>query len=399
MTRYALILLLCLVPFASYGGDTLILHGPISGSTLLDFSPTYVRGAFDGTAQCSGALHVEGIPVEFTVDGGFEGEVWGELNTLYGELHSGIDLAGTTSTGEPIGITGAFSMQSDDASYLLGGSAGSGSATGPVTLYITYLGHLFRVDGEIVGTLTVGYLPTLPEAPASMHMSATGSMSITGARIAVLTDTEAVEENADGPMDESWDEQLVDSIAAKVAAFFETDTDGDGIADLLDNCVLEANPDQEDGDGDGIGDACDDTYDEVVLADVISQTEDGSIRVRTVVCRSQNTDKYAYTLTYVAGDGRAESLFAPVQAIDTILVRTSAPAGWAWESRSPEHDGLLWGWTNGQTSPQQGASETFVLVVESPSEMGLVSAVIRLCGQTASLTVDAVVPVAVSSPE
>lgn len=37
------------------------------------------------------------------------------------------------------------------------------------------------------------------------------------------------------------------------------DTDGDGVADSIDNCPTVANPDQRDSDGDGIGDACDPT--------------------------------------------------------------------------------------------------------------------------------------------
>jgi len=45
--------------------------------------------------------------------------------------------------------------------------------------------------------------------------------------------------------------------AATQAAAVETDTDGDGIPDSRDNCILVPNPDQKDSDGDGYGDACD----------------------------------------------------------------------------------------------------------------------------------------------
>jgi hypothetical protein len=42
-----------------------------------------------------------------------------------------------------------------------------------------------------------------------------------------------------------------------VQAAQEADADGDGVANLDDNCRAVANRDQRDGDGDGIGDACD----------------------------------------------------------------------------------------------------------------------------------------------
>lgn len=37
------------------------------------------------------------------------------------------------------------------------------------------------------------------------------------------------------------------------------DTDGDGVADNVDNCPRTANPDQEDTNGDGVGEACTDS--------------------------------------------------------------------------------------------------------------------------------------------
>ncbi len=41
----------------------------------------------------------------------------------------------------------------------------------------------------------------------------------------------------------------------------ECDSDGDGVADVVDNCPSTPNADQTDSDGDGLGDACDDDVD------------------------------------------------------------------------------------------------------------------------------------------
>jgi Dockerin type I domain/Bacterial TSP3 repeat/Thrombospondin type 3 repeat len=51
------------------------------------------------------------------------------------------------------------------------------------------------------------------------------------------------------------DEQLID------VGWTRADTDGDGVANAVDNCPLDPNPDQTDTDGDGAGDTCDNDID------------------------------------------------------------------------------------------------------------------------------------------
>jgi len=51
------------------------------------------------------------------------------------------------------------------------------------------------------------------------------------------------------------DEQLID------VGWIRADTDGDGVADALDNCPQDPNPGQTDTDGEGAGDACDNDID------------------------------------------------------------------------------------------------------------------------------------------
>jgi len=40
----------------------------------------------------------------------------------------------------------------------------------------------------------------------------------------------------------------------------DTDSDGDGVSDIFDNCIDDFNPGQEDIDGDGLGDSCDNLH-------------------------------------------------------------------------------------------------------------------------------------------
>ena len=47
------------------------------------------------------------------------------------------------------------------------------------------------------------------------------------------------------------------SLSFGIAQGADLDTDSDGVADTIDNCILAANPNQKDTDGDGYGNMCD----------------------------------------------------------------------------------------------------------------------------------------------
>jgi len=79
-----------------------------------------------------------------------------------------------------------------------------------------------------------------------------------------VPDATAGIENADGSDGIEWRSGVNFSFAGTAVRYFATgggDADGDGAVACIDNCPLDANPDQADADSNGVGDACNDASD------------------------------------------------------------------------------------------------------------------------------------------
>lgn len=70
--------------------------------------------------------------------------------------------------------------------------------------------------------------------------------------------------NIKGPAPQANFEQVVQN----------QDLDGDGICDIVDNCILDVNADQADSDGDGVGDSCDDVNNADIDGDGVDNGDD-----------------------------------------------------------------------------------------------------------------------------
>ncbi len=111
---------------------------------------------------------------------------------------------------------------------------------------------------EIAVTLTNASMPSLYCTPQTFSFTIFGSSIPGGA--AVATNPTQVDSHI-------WDSAYLSfsftgiqnehTAASSASVLIDTDTDSDGLADTVDNCPDDSNPDQLDGDGDGRGDVCD----------------------------------------------------------------------------------------------------------------------------------------------
>ncbi|MCH9665669.1 MAG: thrombospondin type 3 repeat-containing protein [Gammaproteobacteria bacterium] len=93
-------------------------------------------------------------------------------------------------------------------------------------------------------------------------------------------------------------------------SFVDGDTDGDGVADSIDNCDMIANPDQSNIDGDGDGDVCDDDIDGDNTPNTMDVDDDGDglIELRTAAELNMMRHNLEGTNLTMTGGGSGNSI-------------------------------------------------------------------------------------------
>lgn len=117
----------------------------------------------------------------------------------------------------------------------------------------------------------------------------------------------------------------VAAIATKPAA----DTDGDGIADAVDNCPVTANASQKDTDGDGQGDTCDDSDGDGIFDDVdkeIASAPGSVVDVYGVAMFSLPVSNYRVSSLSATCVGNNSGSYS-VKVLNTSLVYTIKTTG------------------------------------------------------------------------
>ncbi len=251
----------------AYGGRVLIIDGPngsemnwINGGVTYKYMGWVVSGLGDVNGDNEDDFAVAqrfGAPVLL-----FNSQSWGDtlLTAPTAEYLDAVgDINGDGRADFVCGYPG-----SNYARVLSGYAASYSGQTATILMDLTVSG------ATLVGSAVAGVgLVTDDAVPdvmiqgyyggnnAYLFSGATGSLvhqfpagGLSGSGIAVATvgdvDNDGYDNAAVGQFNSDW-----------VRIYSCTDSDGDGIMDLNDNCPHDYNPGQQDGDSDGVGDVCD----------------------------------------------------------------------------------------------------------------------------------------------
>ncbi|TDJ09595.1 MAG: hypothetical protein E2O71_01970, partial [Deltaproteobacteria bacterium] len=241
---------------SSSSADTLDFSHTIGGGgDRLLVVCTAVEGPI-GSADVTGNITYNGVTMTKAIDN-ITGTSFDQNTEIWYMLDADIPPAGTytvsvTVTGSDnitagaVSVTGAQQQPVEATAFNDDGQSGASSIQTNITT-LTDGAWIFDCVGS--GNAITGFTP---DAGQTERWDTVASSS----RGASSTEIKATA----GLATLGWTvESASNRISHVLAAFAPApiDSDGDGVADALDNCPSDFNPSQTDTDGDGIGDACD----------------------------------------------------------------------------------------------------------------------------------------------